>query len=70
MLCISNKGRKNKLRVSEMTVLRIFGPKRKELDEENYELHTFNSSFYMVTVNKLMMRMVGHVADMGEIGIS
>jgi hypothetical protein len=65
---------KNRLRVSENSVLRIiFGPKRKEVAGgwrrlHNQELHNFCDSLHIIRAIKLRrMTWVGNITRMGEI---
>jgi hypothetical protein len=64
-------GEEHRLRVFENRVLRIFGPKREEDGSwrkmHNDELHNLYSSLNIVRMIKWRrMRLVGHVARIGE----
>jgi hypothetical protein len=61
----------HRLRVFENRVLTIFGPKREEAVGgwrrlHNEELHILYSSQNIRTIKSRRMRLVGHVAGMGE----
>jgi hypothetical protein len=61
---------KNRLRVFENRVMRIFGPKRDEVTGEWRKLHNeeLSSPSIIRIIKSRMMRRAGHVARRGEKG--